>query len=40
LRVAGYAGADAGLDWAFPLVSTSYETAYHSRIHFHVRYGF
>ena len=40
LRLTGYAGVDAGFDWAHPLLSTVYESAEGSRVHFHVRYGF
>jgi len=40
LRLAGFAGFGAGLDWAHPLVGTSYESAHGSRIHFNIRYGF
>jgi hemolysin activation/secretion protein len=39
-RVSGFAGFDAGLDWAHSLVATTYESANDSRIHFHFRYGF
>ena len=39
-RVSGFAGFDAGLDWARSLVSTTYESVGDSRIHFHFRYGF
>ena len=35
-RVAGFAGFDAGLNWAIPIVSAAYE----SRLQFHLRYGF
>jgi hemolysin activation/secretion protein len=39
-RISGYAGLDAGLDWARALVATLYERADESRIQFHFRYGF
>jgi hemolysin activation/secretion protein len=39
-RISGYAGFDAGLDWARALVATGYESANDSRIQFHFRYGF
>ncbi|MGC2030019.1 MAG: hypothetical protein WA642_08370, partial [Steroidobacteraceae bacterium] len=39
-RVSGFAGFDAGLDWARSLTSTTYESVGDSRIHFHFRYGF
>ena len=40
LRLAGFAGFDASLDWAHPLVGTPNESAHGSRVHFHIRYGF
>lgn len=39
-RVAAFAGFDAGFDWAYRLLSTTYESAHRSRIHFYLRYGF
>jgi hemolysin activation/secretion protein len=39
-RVSGMAGFDAELDWARSLVTTMYERANGSRVHFHFRYGF
>lgn len=40
LRIAGFGGLEAGLDWAYPLESTDNVGAGDSRIHFSVRYGF
>lgn len=39
-QIFGYAGFDAGLDWARVLVATMYESADESRLQFHFRYGF
>lgn len=39
-RVSGFAGFDAGLDFARALISSTYESTNDSRIHFHFRYGF
>jgi hemolysin activation/secretion protein len=39
-RIAGWAGFDAGLDFAVPRLRTMYETANDPRIHFHFRYAF
>lgn len=39
-RISGYAGLDAGLDWARALVATAYEAVNASRVQFHFRYGF
>lgn len=40
LRIAGFGGLTAALDWAYPLQSTDGIDVGDSRIHFSVRYGF
>jgi hemolysin activation/secretion protein len=40
MRLGGYAGFDAGFDWARALISSAYERAGDSIVHFHLRYGF
>ncbi|MDE2348532.1 MAG: ShlB/FhaC/HecB family hemolysin secretion/activation protein [Gammaproteobacteria bacterium] len=40
LRIAGFDGIDAALDWAWPRIGSAYERPERSRIHFHFRYGF
>lgn len=40
LRLAGFGGLEAGIDWAYPLHSTDHVGRGDTRLHFHVRYGF
>jgi hemolysin activation/secretion protein len=40
LRLAGFGGLEADLDWAYPLRATDYTMRGDSRVHFRVRYGF
>jgi hemolysin activation/secretion protein len=40
LRLAGYRGVDAGVDWAMPRVTTANTVAGRARANFRVRYGF
>ena len=40
LRLAGFGGLEAGLDWAVPLQSTDHVERGDSRLHFRIRYAF
>lgn len=40
LRLAGFGGLEAGLDWAVPLQSTEHVENGDSRLHFRIRYAF
>lgn len=40
LRLAGFGGLEADLDWAYPLQTTDHTPRGDSRLHFRVRYGF
>lgn len=40
LRVSGFGGLEAALDWAYPLRSSAHIEAHDARLHFRVAYGF
>jgi hemolysin activation/secretion protein len=40
LRLSGFGGLEAALDWGYPLQSTDNVERGDARVHFQVRYGF